>query len=74
LKGLDKNGTFALNTQANYDWNTVSSNSIKKTIAFANAKVYTIDASNIAADLDSPGIINMIMQTVNFHSRNVLLY
>ncbi|MDY6064838.1 MAG: pyruvate:ferredoxin (flavodoxin) oxidoreductase [Finegoldia sp.] len=73
LEGLRKGGTFLLNTL--WSDEEVEKNlpaSMKKYIAENDIKFYTINASEIAADIGLGGRTNMIMQAAFFKLSGVL--
>jgi pyruvate-ferredoxin/flavodoxin oxidoreductase len=73
LEGIKENGTFVLNCAwDSEDLEKHLPNSLKKTIAEKNLKVYTIDAVKIAENVGLGGRINMVMQTVFFKLADVL--
>ncbi|MCB9001247.1 MAG: pyruvate:ferredoxin (flavodoxin) oxidoreductase [Bacteroidales bacterium] len=75
LKGLQKGGTFLLNTI----WNVEEvkeklPNSIKKYLAENNINFYIIDATEIAAGIGLGSRTNTIMQSAFFKIANVIPY
>jgi len=72
LKPLKQGGIFVLNINGKLDLNKELPASVRKTLAEKNAKLYVIDATQIAIDLKLPGRINMLMQTVFFNLANII--
>nr|AAV74342.1 pyruvate:ferredoxin oxidoreductase A-like protein [Trichomonas vaginalis] len=71
-KQLKKGGVFVINFPGSADLNKDLPGSFRKAIAEKDAKLYTIDATQIAIDLKLPGRINMLMQTVFFGLANII--
>lgn len=72
VKPLKKGGMFVVNLSSKLTPDSEFPASLKRALAERDAKVYTIDATQIAIDLKLPGRINMIMQTVFFDLSNVI--
>jgi len=72
LKPLKKGGIFVLNISDKLDLNVELPASVRKALAEKEAKLYVIDATQIAIDLKLPGRINMLMQTVFFGLANII--
>jgi len=69
---LKQNGTIVFNAPSNQTLESFIPNKMKRQIAQKNAKVYCIDASQLAIDHGLRGRINTIMQTAFFSLSNVL--
>ena len=63
---------FVLNISDKLDLNVELTTSVRKSLAEKEAKLYVIDATQIAIDLKLPGRINMHMQTVFFGLANII--
>ncbi|WP_300409610.1 pyruvate:ferredoxin (flavodoxin) oxidoreductase [Lagierella sp.] len=73
LKGLKKGGTFLLNCiWSEEELEKHLPNSLKRKIAENEINFYTINASQIAADIGLGGRINMVMQSAFFNLSKVL--
>lgn len=67
VKAIKEGGIFVLNSPWTLDeMEKMLPNKIKKIIAQRQVKFYNIDAGKIAEEMNMPGKINMIMQTVFF--------
>ena len=72
LKPLKKSGFFVLNITDKLNLNVELPASVRKSLAEKEAKLYVIDATQIAIDLKLQGCINMLMQTVFFGLSNII--
>jgi pyruvate-ferredoxin/flavodoxin oxidoreductase len=67
VKAIKEGGTFVLNSPWTLDqMEKMLPNKMKRIIAQRKVKFYNIDAGQIAQEMNMPGRINMIMQTVFF--------
>lgn len=75
LKHIKKGATLLLNTSwTDEEIENMFPTSLKKEIANMEISVFTIDATNIANDLNLKGKINLIMQSAFFKLNNILPY
>ena len=74
LEHIKENGIFILNTEKNIEELNNMNPDIKKIILDRNIKFYTIDAYKLAKEVNLPGKISTIMESVILYLSNVLNY
>ena len=74
LKGIEKGGTFLLNTlwEEGEELESHLPNALKKKIAENDVNFYIVNASGIAKDIGLGGRINMVMQSAFFKLSEVI--
>ena len=74
LEHIKENGIFILNTEKDIDELNKINNDIKKIILEKNIKFYTINAYKLAEEINLPGKISTIMESVILYLSNVIDY